>query len=71
MVFLKLNKILYHLKIDINMKTQSLIGGRGKCQYCGKLVNNVSYHEEHECYKKIEGKIVWRPKARKYKKIIE
>ena len=24
-------------------------GGRGQCSYCDEIVNNVSYHEEHEC----------------------
>mgnify|MGYP007070567985 CR=1 FL=1 len=27
-------------------------GGRGKCQYCHKWHNNVSYHEELECDKR-------------------
>jgi len=27
-------------------------GGRGKCQYCNKWHNNVSYHEELECDKR-------------------
>jgi len=24
-------------------------GGRGRCLKCGKMQNNVSYHQEHEC----------------------
>jgi len=26
-------------------------GGRGKCPRCGKMQNNVSYHQVHECIK--------------------
>jgi hypothetical protein len=26
-----------------------LIGGRGKCQYCGEEVSNVAYHEARVC----------------------
>lgn len=30
---------------------ESKKGGRGKCQYCGKLYNHVSYHEDYDCKK--------------------
>lgn len=30
----------------------SLKGGRGECQYCHKMENNVAYHESHECERK-------------------
>lgn len=25
------------------------MGGRGECDQCGKTVNNVAYHREHDC----------------------
>ena len=27
----------------------NLLGGRGKCKFCGEYHNNISYHEAHEC----------------------
>ena len=29
-------------------------GGRGKCRYCGQWENNVSFHEEWECFKRLK-----------------
>lgn len=29
-----------------------VIGGRGRCRYCKKMENNVSYHEAHICSKR-------------------
>lgn len=28
---------------------EDLKGGRGTCKFCGKMVNNCSYHEANEC----------------------
>jgi hypothetical protein len=33
------------------MKNETKKGGRGKCCYCKKMENNVSYHEAWECDK--------------------
>lgn len=27
----------------------NLLGGRGKCHYCGGVFTNVAYHEAHQC----------------------
>ena len=29
----------------------NLLGGRGKCRFCGEMENNVSLHEAHYCEK--------------------
>ena len=43
-----------------NFMEEELIGGRGKCEYCGEIVNNVSYHEAIECLKRplISGELI-------------
>lgn len=34
---------------EIQDRIGNLMGGRGKCSKCGGLVNNVAYHEAHDC----------------------
>jgi len=36
-----------------------LKGGRGQCRHCGQHENNVSYHEEHECPKRVREAPDW------------
>lgn len=32
--------------------SDNILGGRGKCKYCGEHYNNVSYHEGCVCLKR-------------------
>jgi hypothetical protein len=41
------------------MEDEGRKGGRGKCQYCGQWENNVSYHEVHECPKRVREAPDW------------
>ena len=34
------------------MNNEIKMGGRGTCEYCNKMENNVSYHEVYECLKR-------------------
>jgi hypothetical protein len=51
-----LNKFaIVHVKIEETGQEAilgSVAGGRGKCQYCGEIVNNVAYHSARECEKR-------------------
>lgn len=29
--------------------SEELIGGQGKCRYCGEIHNNISFHETFKC----------------------
>jgi len=35
------------------------LGGRGKCELCGDIVNNVAYHMVHDCPEKSIPKSNW------------